>query len=124
MSFRNSQLGVALRLKCPRCKTGNLFIEPNSYKLKLLAEMPRYCPKCHLNFNPETGFYFGAMWMSYAVGVLLSIVLICLFIFVFKIEVLWSFIAMAIIHILITPYLFRFSRALWLSFYVNNHRNI
>ncbi len=85
--------------------------------------MPRRCPDCKLNFEPETGFYYGAMWVSYAFGVLLSIVIICLFIFIFKIPLLWAFIGMAIIHLAASPYLFRISRAMWLSFFVNNHKD-
>lgn len=124
MSFKNSQLGVALRLKCPRCKTGNLFTDSNPYNLNTLAKMPRHCPDCKLKLDPETGFYYGAMWISYAIGVLLSVFIICVCIFAFGMEVLWAFITMVIVHLLFSPYLFRFSRALWLSFYVNNHRDI
>lgn len=119
-----SKLGAAFRLKCPRCRTGNLFIDPNPYNLSMLGKMPRECPHCKLKLEPETGFYYGAMWISYAVGVLLSVIIICLAIFAFHMDVLWAFIIMVIFHLIISPYLFRFSRALWISFYVNYHRDI
>jgi hypothetical protein len=36
--------------------------------------MPDYCSVCGLKFNPEPGFYTGAMYVSYGLSVSLFIV--------------------------------------------------
>jgi uncharacterized protein (DUF983 family) len=118
------QFSRALRLKCPRCGQGDLFTDNNPYNLSHLSDMPKRCPHCQLKYEPETGFYYGAMWISYAIGVLLSLIIIGLLIFALDVEVLYAFLAVVAFHLAFSPYLFRFSRALWLSFYVYQHRDI
>lgn len=123
MSSR-TQLNRALRLKCPRCGESDLFKDPNPFNLGHLSEMHRQCPHCKLKIEPETGFYYGAMWISYAIGVFASLILIGLLILAFHVDTLWAFIAVVVFHIVFSPYLFRLARAVWLSFYVNQHRDI
>lgn len=52
--------------KCPRCKEGDLFVEP--MKFSNPGDMPDRCPNCNLNFEPEPGFYFGALMISYGIS--------------------------------------------------------
>lgn len=35
--------------------------------------MPDHCPECGLSFMPEPGFYYGAMYVSYALTIALSV---------------------------------------------------
>ncbi|MBC8046484.1 MAG: DUF983 domain-containing protein [Fimbriimonadaceae bacterium] len=86
--------------------------------------MPKHCANCNLGYFPEAGFYYGAMWISYLVGILMSVIIICVLMFGFHVETKWAFAGFVLFHILFSPYLFKFSRALWLSFYVNQHRDI
>jgi len=119
-----SRFGAAIRLKCARCRQGDMFVSKNSYDLKNFTRMHKRCLHCGQNFEPEAGFYYGAMFLSYAVGVVQSLILFSLLHFLFRIDTLWSFITVAVVWIGISPYLFRFSRALWLSLFVNYHRDI
>ncbi|MFK7933730.1 MAG: DUF983 domain-containing protein [Saprospiraceae bacterium] len=52
--------------KCPRCKEGDLFVQP--LKLSNPGNMHERCPDCDLNFEPEPGFYFGALIISYGLS--------------------------------------------------------
>jgi hypothetical protein len=45
------------------------------FNLKKFQEMNGHCPVCQVNFEPETGFYWGAMYISYAISVALSVTL-------------------------------------------------
>ncbi len=53
------------RYTCPRCRQGQLFIEP--FVLKKPLAMNETCSNCNLDFEPEPGFYFGAMFVSYII---------------------------------------------------------
>jgi ABC-type polysaccharide/polyol phosphate export permease len=101
-----------------------MFTDRNPYHLRQLGKMPARCPQCNLKLLPEAGFYYGAMWISYLVGIILSVIIICVLLFVFHVELRWAFIAFIVFHILFSPYLFKFARSLWLSFYVHQHRDI
>ena len=51
-------------LKCPRCHEGEMF-ETGSYSFVKPFDMLERCPKCDLNYFPEPGYYYGAMFISY-----------------------------------------------------------
>ena len=57
-----------LDLRCPRCHQGRLFSYP-AYSLTKYAVMPESCPVCGQTYEPEPGFYWGAMFVSYAFSV-------------------------------------------------------
>lgn len=50
-------------MKCPRCRKADLFVKPFLFS-KPLA-MHEKCSHCEQNFEPEPGYYFGAMFISY-----------------------------------------------------------
>lgn len=52
--------------KCPRCKEGDMFKTP--FELSNPTNMNERCTKCNLDFEPEPGFYFGALIISYGIS--------------------------------------------------------
>ena len=124
MSFSDSGFGAVLLQKCPRCRKGDMFINKNPYAFSDLGKMPKKCPVCGLNLEPEAGFYYGAMYLSYALGVFSSLALFAILNVLFHIKTTTAFIVVASVWLLSSPYLFRFCRALYLSLYVNRHKNI
>lgn len=61
-----SKLGAALRLRCPRCREGDVFRGPI---LRGWLAMNERCPKCGLKFEREQGYFLGAMYVSYALAI-------------------------------------------------------
>ena len=61
-----------LFLKCPKCRKGSLLIG-HPYQLRNLNKVNESCSVCQLNFKIETGFFYGSMYVSYGLGVALSI---------------------------------------------------
>lgn len=120
------KLGGILRLKCPKCNQGNLFVSKAPYK-KGMAQMHETCPVCGENFNREPGFYFGAAYVSYAVTVALWVALfvamtvfdaIGLISFSFANDAI-LFIVLGILLLVITlPLVYRLSRSIWIHIFV------
>lgn len=100
-----------LNAKCPRCGKGKVF-SGSMFSLRNFADTLESCPNCNLSYEPETGFFFGAMYWSYAliVGTIIigSIVMNLLDLFDYAIYM----IPVAIIVLL--PLIFRHSRLLML----------
>lgn len=109
--------------KCPRCRRGHMFKVPNPYKLKTTMRMHEKCPVCDQPFELETGFYFGAGYVSYALAVAISVAsLIAWWVFV-GLSVhdnrLFYWIGInAVLLICLQPVLMRMARSIWLSFFV------
>ena len=66
-------LSSILQLKCPKCRQGDLFCNKSSYKYKGFFDMPKKCSECGQDFEIETGFYYGAMYVSYALTIALTV---------------------------------------------------
>lgn len=54
--------------RCPRCRTGKLF-KYKSWAPSKLTDMNKECSHCKQDFVIEPGFYWGAMYIGYAVNV-------------------------------------------------------
>lgn len=79
--------------------------------------MNQVCEKCEANFEPEPGFYFGALYVSYAFTVTIFIAIsLGLYYTINPAE--WVYIASIIISsILFIPVSFRYSRILFLYWF-------
>ena len=69
----NSTLRDILRRRCPKCRLGPLFTS----SIFLFPRMHERCPVCALRFEREPGYFLGAMYISYGLG-LLTIALLSL----------------------------------------------
>lgn len=96
-----------LRLRCPRCREGAVF--------KSLFTPNEACPACGLKFAREPGFFLGAMYFSYGLGILSALPL-CAVMFFNKYSAWAIFAAAAAQLALLSPLLFRYSRVMWLHF--------
>jgi uncharacterized protein (DUF983 family) len=63
-----------LKSKCPQCQSGKMFTHP-FYDLKNFTHMEETCPVCKLKFEIEPGFFWGAMYVSYAFSVALMLII-------------------------------------------------
>jgi uncharacterized protein (DUF983 family) len=59
-----SKLKAALLAKCPRCRQGDLFA--NSMYGLHSQKMNTHCSHCGLRFEREPGYFYVAMFVSYA----------------------------------------------------------
>jgi uncharacterized protein (DUF983 family) len=121
---------TVLKNKCPRCREGDLFVSKNPYALKdsKYIKMHESCPKCGQPTEIEVGFYYGTSYVSYAIGVLLVIIIFILWWLTFGFSIsdnsLFYFIAViSVFLVVIQPPLMRLSRSLWLSWFVKYDPN-
>lgn len=118
MSESKPLLSSILTGKCPRCREGNMFPKNTLYTTKF-AEMHKTCPCCGQPFEPEVGFYYGAMYVSFGFNV--GIFLVAMFLLHFFVEELTmgmmiGVIAATVIGLL--PVIFRLSRVIWIYMFV------
>ncbi|MEN7551110.1 DUF983 domain-containing protein [Rapidithrix thailandica] len=104
-------------LRCPQCRKGKMF-QHSGLNIGKFIKMNKSCPKCGCNFEPEPGFYFGAMYFSY--GINMAIMISCAVATYVLINpestVVWILSAM-IPCLMLVPFTFRFSRALMLHLF-------
>ncbi|MBK9734463.1 MAG: DUF983 domain-containing protein [Saprospiraceae bacterium] len=115
MSKRNFLINT-LRKKCPRCQEGDLFIKP--FDISKPVNMPEKCPVCNQKFEPEPGFYYGSMFLSYIVTAFFFLAVIGTCIIVFKMSLNASMAVLLIIALLTYFFFLRMSRSLWINIMV------
>ena len=100
-------IGRALRLRCPRCGTGKLFVG--------WFTMPERCSECRLKFQRAPGYYLGSIYINYG----LTAVLITVLYFVLHFGVGWTnrelTLPLAVVFVGFPLFSFRYARALWLA---------
>lgn len=63
-----STLASILKQRCPRCRIGRIL---QSSIFRGFPKMCERCPVCDLKFEREPGYFLGAMYFSFALGVLI-----------------------------------------------------
>lgn len=77
------------------------------------------CGHCHQSFEPEPGFYFGAMFVSYGINTLLFIASWITLTLVYPSYSLFLLLGLLVgIVMLSLPFSFRLSRSIWLALFV------
>jgi uncharacterized protein (DUF983 family) len=110
------------QLKCPKCHTGDLF-QTGSWTFKKSFDMHPRCPNCNLNYFPEPGYYYGAMFISYIWTGWFCLLFMAVFYWGLRLpqNVAWGLLIlfMAVNFV----YIFRISRAMWININVKYNPN-
>ena len=101
------RLWAILRLRCPRCLKGKAF--------RSVWRMHQVCPNCGLNFEREPGFFYGAMYFSYGIGVVFAAP-VAIWLFLIGTPEYLIFLAAIAQLTVVSPFLFRYSRVAWMHF--------
>jgi uncharacterized protein (DUF983 family) len=110
---------ATVKLKCPRCREGEIFETKNPFSWNNLTKMNETCSNCSLKYERETGFFYGAMYISSIINMIFFVIAIIAYylFFVEKVDwriYIWSYV---LLIVLITPFLYRLSRSIWLQFF-------
>ena len=112
-----------LRWKCAKCHDGEVYKTANAYNFSNMDKMHDSCPKCNQTYWPEPGFYYGAMYVSYALSIALSVSVFVAMIVLWEFEVVRYLIINTAVLLLAFPWMFRTSRVVWLNFFVHYQKD-
>lgn len=118
MTFlKGSKLYSILTGTCPVCQEESMYKEPNPYKISKLFDMHERCSNCHTKYKMEPSFFFGAMYVSYAVGIAFAVPAFVISYLLFKLSALTTFIIIVITLVVFLPVIVRLSRNIWINFF-------
>jgi len=105
-----SRLSSILSMTCPRCRQGHMF-----GKLDFLhpLKMNKVCEVCGQKFEPEPGFYYGAMFISYIFIGFFSLAFVGLSVFYFHLSVEIAILVLLACLAIVFLWNLRFSRSIW-----------
>ena len=112
--------------KCPRCHIGRFWASDNPFKnmFSRSLETCKTCDNCCLFYELETGFWYGSMYVSYAISVAVMVLFWSLTTFFFPIINIFNEILIIVFAILlVSPVNYHISRLIWINFFIKYIRN-
>jgi hypothetical protein len=103
--------------KCPQCHQAKVLKYP-PYQINKLLDTEELCSHCHLKYEKEPGFFYGALYVSYALTSGVFIVAYILQLTLLELPITQFAILMVSVLLLTFPLIARWSRVLWLNFFV------
>jgi uncharacterized protein (DUF983 family) len=104
-------LKAMLTGRCPRCRQGRVF---PPFLSRRFVSMNQTCDVCGLKFEREPGYFLGAMYFSYTLGVLTILPVSLLLILVAGWDLAPVMVVMVVQTLISMPLFFRYSRVMWL----------
>lgn len=108
---------------CPVCHRGEMYVEKNPFKISKILKMHDRCSHCGTKFKMEPSFFYGAMYVSYGVGVAIAVATFIITFFFLKLDRHITFFAIIITLTLLFPYILRISRNIWINMFMHYDKN-
>ncbi|HXZ27987.1 MAG TPA: DUF983 domain-containing protein [Terriglobales bacterium] len=98
---------------CPRYRQGPIFRGSFYFRFPKMHER---CPVCALKYEREQGYFLGAMYFSYALGIVILAAFMALFWWLTGWKLEWLLLAAFVLFLPFVPFVTLFSRVLWIHF--------
>ena len=118
---KGSKLYSILFNKCPKCHTSNFWASDNPFKNMFFSteNSCKTCENCSLDYELKTGFWYGSMYVSYAISVAVMLLFWSLTTSLFSTITTFNEILIIVIAIiLVSPLNYHVSRLIWINFFV------
>lgn len=116
---KDTKLYSILNFKCPYCHQGDFFVA-HPYNLKRVGDLHDRCSECDGRYSIEPGFYFGAMYVSYALGVALAVSIWVAFLVLAPDAPLpWMIGVIGTAMLLVGPLFYALSKIIWANLFLD-----
>ena len=120
--MRGSKLYSIFTGKCPVCHSAKMYKNKNPYVLSETLKMQDRCTHCDTKFKIEPSFFYGAMYVSYAVGVAVAFPTFVISHWGMGLGLMASFVSIILVMIVSLPLVLRLSRNIWINFFFKFNR--
>lgn len=124
MFKKGSKLYSIFSGSCPKCHEESMYTNTNPYVLSEVLDMYETCSNCKTKYKIEPSFFYGSMYVSYAVGIAFATAAFVISFFLFNASLLQVFIAIVITLIVCLPIILRLSRNIWINFFMSYDKSL
>lgn len=115
--LKGSKMYSILTGTCPVCHYESMYKEDNPYKLNQLFDMHDRCSNCGTKYKMEPSFFFGAMYVSYGVGIAFAVPAFVIPYYIFDVSLLNTFWIIVAALFVTLPINVRVSRNIWVNLF-------
>ncbi|TJY37040.1 DUF983 domain-containing protein [Pontimicrobium aquaticum] len=119
MLRKGNKLYSILTGACPKCHNESMYINKNAYVLSQTLKMHEKCSSCGTKYKIEPSFFYGSMYVSYAVGIAFAVAAFIISYVLLGSSALTAFIAIIGTMIVFLPVILRLSRNIWINLFIH-----
>lgn len=101
-----------------------MYKDKNPYNMLNIFKMHERCSHCNTKYKMEPSFFFGAMYVSYGVGIAFAVPAFIISFLILKTTLTTAFIAIVITLIVFMPFIIRVSRNIWVNLFIHYDQEI
>lgn len=124
MINKGSKLYSIFTGSCPKCHQESMYVNKNPYALNDVLKIREKCSHCNTKYRLEPSFFFGAMYVSYGVGIAFAVAAFVISYLILGSTLLTSFIVIVITLIIFGPIIMRWSRNIWINMFMSYDKNL
>lgn len=119
MLKKGTKIYSILTGSCPKCQNESMYENKNPYALGDLFKMHERCSHCNTKYKIEPSFFYGAMYVSYAVGVAFAVAAFVVSNLFLGANLINTFISIIATLVVFMPIIMRLSRNIWINFFIS-----
>jgi uncharacterized protein (DUF983 family) len=104
---------------CPVCQSESMYVSSNPFNLSKATAMKERCSNCNTKYKIEPSFFYGAMYVSYGLGVAIAVAAFVISYSFFNLEKLSIFFVILASIVVLMPINLRLSRNIWINMFMS-----
>ncbi|WP_228850692.1 DUF983 domain-containing protein [Aegicerativicinus sediminis] len=124
MLKKGTKLYSILTGRCPKCQEESMYENPNPYVLPDVLKIKDRCSNCNLKYRLEPSFFYGSMYVSYAVGIAFAVAAFVISYLFLGTSLKIAFISIVGTLIVFGPIIMRLSRNIWINMFVSYDKEV
>lgn len=124
MLKKGNKLYSILKGACPKCHNESMYVNKNAYALNETLKMNERCSHCNTKYKIEPSFFYGSMYVSYAVGIAFAVAAFVISYVFLGSSLKTAFIAIVGTMVAFFPIILRLSRNIWINFFVQYDKEL
>lgn len=124
MFKKGTKLYSIITGSCPKCHGESMFKNKNPYILSEALSMNETCSHCGTKYKIEPSFFYGAMYVSYGVGIAFAVAAFVISYLVLKASIHIIFASIIGTLIVFMPVIMRLSRNIWINFFMHYDKSL
>ena len=106
------------------CHQESMYVNPNPYALSETLKINDTCSHCNTRYRMEPSFFYGSMYVSYALGIAFAVTAFVVSYEIFESSLLTAFISIILTLIVLIPVIMRLSRNIWINFFMHYDKEL
>lgn len=124
MIKKGTKLYSIINGACPKCHGESMYMTKNPYILADTLKIHKQCSLCKTKYRLEPSFFYGAMYVSYGVGIAFAFAAFVISFLIFDASLNVTFLSIIGTLVVFGPVIMRLSRTIWINLFIHYDKSL